>query len=172
MQKFTLNLVILIAISCLLIACGVNTEKTLSTKSDSLAFARAVMDQYKDDSRLAGRMVSDTTENNGERFSPISWDQVEDYSKRYDVNPCLRSADGVIYQGFSIDTAGYNRLLRTREIKGLYMRLGTKPNGDNTIMILGTDQNGKIINTGSYTAAAPKDSTNFDQVVPCPVECP
>lgn len=172
MQKIALNVAILIAISSFLMSCGGNSEKTLSTKSDSLAFAKAVMEQYKEEPRLAGRMVADTTDNNTEGFSPITWDQVQDYSKRYDTNPCLKSADGVIYQGFSIDTAGYNRLLRTREIKGLYMRLGTKPNGDNTIMILGTDQNGKIINTGTTTAAAPKDSTNFDQVVPCPSGCP
>ena len=170
MQKNTLFAMLFVAVCILFIACGGNEGKTFSNKTDSMAFAKAVIEQYENEPR-AGRVLADTLEN-GDGFSPISWEQVEDYSKRYDANACLKSADGVIYQGFCIDTAGYNRLLRTKEIKGLYLRLGTKPNGANTIMILGTDQNGKIITTGGSAAVAPKDSTNFDNLNGCPTNCP
>ncbi len=173
MQKKTLFVAAVLAISSSIISCDSTDSKTFSNKNDSVAFARAVLDQYPEAS--SGRLVSDTTgfplPGPGDGFSPISWETVEDYSKRYDADPCLKSPTGVFYQGFSIDTAGYTRLMRTPSIKGLFMRLGKKPDGGYTIMILGTDAEGKIINTASV-AGAPKDSTNFDQIPPCPAQCP
>lgn len=162
------------AVCISLISCDSNDSKTFSSKSDSLAFAKAVMDQYPEE--RAGRSVRDTTNpvsdpKPSDGFSPISWATVEAYSKNYDADACLKSPIGQYYQGFSIDTAGYNRLKRTLSIKGLYLRLGKKADGSYTIMVLGTDSNGNIINTG-ITSMAPLDSTNFDNVRTCPDFCP
>jgi hypothetical protein len=175
MQKLTFRATGFLAVWILFVACNGSNSQRFSSKSDSLAFARAVLEQYPE--TTSGESLSDTVVSQrmllkpGEGFSPISWEQVLDYGNRYDADPCLKSANGVFYQGFSIDTAGYTRLMNTKSIKGLYLRLGRKPDGDHTIMVLGTGQDGKIINTGE-TYRAPQDSTNFDSLQPCPDTCP
>ena len=174
MQKKTLYATAIAAVCTLLISCDGNDSKTFATKTDSVAFARAVMEQYPDAG--SGR-IADTSfapvalQGSDSGFSPISWETVEDYSKRYDAAPGLKAPEGYFYQGFSVDTAGYNLLLRSPLIKGIYLRLGQKPDASYTIMVLGLDRNGKIINSGSGLRS-PKDSTNFDNVGPCPSDCP
>lgn len=173
MLKKSVRAALFFAMLAFVASCNSGDSKTFSNKTDSLAFAQAVMDQYPE--ARSTRMVSDTStpasSKPGDSFSPISWQTVEDFSKRYDESPGLKSPQGFYYQGYSIDTAGYNRLMKTTSIKGLYLRLGKKPDGDYTIMILGTDANGKIINTEA-TAASPRDTTNFDNIPPCPDLCP
>ena len=159
----------------LLCSCGGNESgRQFATKQDSLAFAKAVMEKYPAaEEKIVG---PDTTAPvKGRTFQaggmePISWETVKKYSAGYDKYQPIKSPSGQGYKGFSIDSAGYNMLLQNKLIKGLYLRLGRKDDGSYTIMILGLDDKGNIITTKGN--ANNPDDTNFDQLPPCPTDCP
>ncbi|MFT3979691.1 MAG: hypothetical protein QM687_04420 [Ferruginibacter sp.] len=161
--------------SLLLYGCGQNDTKPLETKEDSLVFARSIMDKYPQEG-LHQQKPADTipggkggtAEKYG--FSPISWSTAQSYMANYDKDPQLKSPYGYYYQGFCVDTAGMIILRQTKEIKGLFLRIGKKDNGEYTVMVLGTNASGKIIDTLSKDGD-PK-GTNFDALDPCPNTCP
>lgn len=166
-----------------LAGCDGNTGSQFSTKQDSLSFAQAVMEKYP--GLQAGsapeKLVQDTTPPAGGRsfqnvgMEPITSATIEKLSGNYDKAHPLKDPKGFYYQGFSIDPAGYAQLLKTPSIQGLYLRLGKRDDGSYTIMVLGTDKNGKLINPPTAGVAARDtltDFTNFDALPPCPQDCP
>lgn len=145
-----------------------------TNKADSIQFAKAVYALYPNE--VATPPVFDTltppiTEKEG--VIPIPWDTVVAYKQFYDKDPKLFNPLKQPYQGFSIDPNGYSMIKGNELIKGLYLCLGRKGDGAYTIMLLGTDENGNLINKGNTQSklANPKDSTNFDHLEPCPNNC-
>lgn len=154
-------------------ACNGDGAKQFSTKEDSVSFARSVLEKYP------GGITSmqDTTPSIAQPFSekgmqPISWDTVVSYRNYYDKSPLLFNPLKQPYKGFSIDAAGYTNLLSNPAIKGLYLRLGRKGDGSYTIMVLGTDSEGNILQTGAALPATSQAISNFDNTIPCPDLCP
>lgn len=167
----------------LLSSCDSNSTKQFSTKQDSLAFAQAVMERYPgmEAGTAPEQLAQDTVpapaggrsfENVG--MEPITAATIKNYSANYDKTHPLKDPKGFYYQGFSIDPAGYAQLLKNPSIQGLYLRLGQRDDGSYTIMVLGTDKGGKIINPPGTLAAKDTltDFTNFDALPPCPENCP
>lgn len=145
-----------------------------TNKADSIQFAKAVYALYPDEvvpSPVFDTLTPPITEKEG--VMPIPWDTVVAYKNYYAKNPQLFNPLKQPYQGFSIDPNGFDMIKRNDLIKGLYLCLGRKGDGAYTIMLLGTDENGSLINKGFTQGklANPKDSTNFDNVVPCPQQC-
>jgi len=147
---------------------------SFTSKSDSVQFAKAVYALYPNE--VTEPLVTDTltppiTDQEGVR--PIPWDTVLSYKQYYAKNPLLYNPQKQAYQGFSIDPNGYSMIKGNELIKGLYLCLGRKGDGAYTIMLLGTDENGNLINKGDTQGklANPKDSSNFDHVIPCPDQC-
>jgi hypothetical protein len=147
-----------------------------NSKEDSLSFAKDVMQKYgkegslllpEQDTPLKARPLL------GKGMEPISWETVVKFKDYYDKDPQLFNLDKQPYKGFSIDTAGYTMLMSNTHIKGLYLRLGRKDDGAYTIMILGTDANGQVLQTkNSLLKTTGDENSNFDQVIPCPTNCP
>jgi hypothetical protein len=147
---------------------------SFTNKADSIQFAKAVYALYPNE--VATPPVLDTltppiTEKQG--VMPIPWDTVVAYKNYYAKNPQLYNPQKQPYQGFSIDPNGFDMIKSNDLIKGLYLCLGRRGNGAYTIMLLGTDENGNLINKGNTQGklANPKDSTNFDHLDPCPNTC-
>jgi len=176
-NKFTSVLAAGIAAIYLLSSCTGTSSTTFSTKEDSIRFAQSVMEKYP------GEQLSASTDTvspakgrnlrNAQGLTPISWATVVEYESAYDKDPQLKAPEGYYYQGFMIDPSGYDQLLKTPSIKGLYLRLGKKPDGSYTVMLLGLNKDGKIIHSSDSTNLDPgNDETNFDQVPACPQVCP
>lgn len=168
-----------IATGLLIGACNTGSSSpTLNNKQDSLSFARDIIKLYE--AKQAGPSVSqqeDTLLQSAgpvtDGMQPIGWDTFEKYKKYYDDNPLLFNPQKQAYKGFVIDTAGYKMLMANAEIKGLYLRLGRKEDGAYTIMILGTNASGQVIQTsGALINTSSTDPSNFDQLKSCPVDCP
>ncbi len=184
MQKtFIQSLAGLLVTSAFLYSCTGNSGQQFSSKEDSVRFARAVMEKYPGEKQgvpLAADTVpaekgKDIQAPKPTGMQPISWETVLQYSESYDKDPQLKSPYGYYYKGFTIDTAGYNMLLKNATIKGLFLRLGKKVDGSYTIMVLGLDQKGGMVYSGGISAkggVALKDSSNFDNLNPCPEVCP
>lgn len=154
-------------------ACNENRGTQFSSKEDSLSFAKSVMEKYPD----GITSMQDSTPAKALPFSekgmqPISWDTVVNYRTFYDKNPLLFNPLKQPYKGFSIDAAGYTNLLGNPAIKGLYLRLGRKGDGSYTIMVLGTDSAGNILQTGAALPATSEAISNFDHLGSCPDTCP
>lgn len=146
----------------------------LKTKTDSVQFAKAVYALYPTEvvqAPILDTLAPSITDKEG--VMPIPWDTVLAYKQFYAKNPQLYNPSKQPYEGFSIDPNGYRMIKENELIKGLYLCLGRKGDGAYTIMLLGTDENGYLINKGKTQGrlANPKDSTNFDNVVPCPEQC-
>lgn len=148
----------------------------LSSKNDSLAFARNVMKAYgtenvlsgQEQERPAGARIMDK-----DSMQPISWATYLKYRDFYDKNPLIFNPDNKPYKGYTIDAAGYAKLMANPAIKGLYLRLGRRDDGSYTIMILGTDASGQVLNSSdSLDLGDGGGDTNFDNILPCPAHCP
>jgi len=173
MQKvlhFVMSLLIIISFMS---SCTNPSTSTFNNKEDSLKFARAVYQIYADD--FAGETI-DTAWLPGEKgVHPISWDTVQSYQDFYDKEPKILDPNKQPYKGFSIDPNGYAWIKKNKIIRGLYLRLGRKGDGSYTIMLLGTDSLGKIIQKKSLrssTGGTAPDPSNFDNTIPCPDQCP
>ncbi len=154
-------------------ACNGDGGKQFSTKEDSLSFARSVMEKYP----ATLTTLQDSTPAKAQPFSangmqPISWDTVVSYRTYYDKYPLIFNPQKQPYKGFSIDATGYTNLLSNPAIKGLYLRLGRKGDGSYTIMVLGADSAGNILQTDAALPATSEAISNFDNVAPCPDVCP
>jgi hypothetical protein len=176
MQKSTVLSLLGLSITCtVLYSCTGNSGKQFSNKQDSLSFAQAVMQKYPGQKPLPS-VERDTTGPDKPQpyeMQPISWETVKKYQYNYDNDPQLRTPGGLYYKGFSIDTAGYAMLLKTTEIRSLYLRLGKRDDGSYTIMVLGMDAKGNIIHTITpQTGLGGDEPTNFDNLPPCPANCP
>ncbi len=153
-------------------SCNSGDGVTLKSRADSLRVARAYFNKYPDENSLKIKYQSaDSIVAKGVR--PITWGEVERYKANYDKRPLIFNPDGKALNGFLIDSTGYSLIVRNKNIKGLYLRLGKKDDEVFTIMLLGTDITGAVIrdsgyvNQGTYSA-----SGNFDNVLPCPTNCP
>lgn len=165
-----------LALLCALItytSC-VNQTSEFRTKEDSLKFAKSIFAKYPDEnSVITPYRYEDTSMK--KVFKPISWEEVETYKKLYDRKPIIYGPDGVAMKGYFIDSTGYSMIKSNPIIKGLYLRLGRKPDGLFTIMVLGTDRKGNVVRDmmgKEMLPKQPKDSTNFDNTPPCPNDCP
>jgi hypothetical protein len=174
MQKLILATLITCAGLLALSSCNDNTGGTsFKTKEDSINFAKSVMEIYPDSARpvirrMARSMAADTV-NPG--MMPIPWDTLTNYVKAYNEDSRkLLNPNGKPYEGFTIDAEGYRLLLENADIQGLYLRLAKKADGSYTIIIMGTDGNGKPL----QNSATPPSSGNsiFDNLRPCPDVCP
>ena len=173
MRKFISIVIAYPFVSILLFSCNnKGSEKSFASKSDSIQFAKSVLKQYPSLS-MAPNLNEDSISGfkPGNGMQPITWDTVMSYKTYYDKNPKLFNLMKQPYKGFSVDPAGYSMIFENKNIKGLYLRLGRKGDGAYTIMILGTDSTGNVINTSAFRAA-PLDSTNFDNLNTCPDNCP
>jgi len=153
-----------------------NTGQNLNNKEDSLKFARSVMQQYGRESLLLSQ-EQDSLPRSGEMgmdsMQPITWKTYLKYRDYYDRNPLIFNPDKTAYKGYTIDAAGYARLMNNTAIKGLYLRLGRKDDGSYTIMILGTDASGEVLQTSdSLSTKGDGSPSNFDNILPCPTHCP
>ena len=164
----------------LLTGCDSNSSQQFATKQDSLLFAKSVLQKYPGE-EMGATLQQDTTGpargrsfrqgGPGEGVQPISWETVLLYQSNYDKDPQIKAPAGYFYQGFTVDSAAYQRIIKTSSIKGLYLRLGKKEDNSYTIMILGLDANGNVMN-GKEANRKPGDSTNYDHTDPCPENCP
>jgi hypothetical protein len=183
MRKFIpVSLLGAFLVCSLLISCDSNSGKQFSSKQDSLSFAQAVMEKYPGE-KVTSTLQQDTSgPAKGRSFQagqdvgvePIDWATVLLYQSNYDKDPQIKSPKGYFYQGFSVDSAAYNEIIKTASIKGLYLRLGKKPDGSYTIMILGLDANGNVMGGNKFNKADgdANGDTNFDNTNPCPENCP
>ncbi|MBC7935791.1 MAG: hypothetical protein H7Y86_10615 [Rhizobacter sp.] len=181
LKSFIQSLLGLCVVVSLFSGCAENSGKQFSTKQDSLTFARAVMETYGPEQPDAVRYDTvppvkgrnfQTDPDGG--IQPIDWSTVLLYQSNYDKDPQIKSPQGIFYQGFSVDSAAYKAIITTASIKGLYLRLGKKPDGSYTIMILGLDANGNVMggNKANKADGGPNDDTNWDNTFPCPENCP
>ncbi len=154
-------------------SCTNQSTSTFNSKEDSVKFARAVYQLYTTDVTQAS---IDTAWLPGEKgVHPITWDTVQSYQDSYDKQPGLFDLNKQPYKGFSVDPNGYDWITKNKAIQGLYLRLGRKGDGSYTIMLLGTDSLGKIIQKKalrSATGSTASDPSNFDNTAPCPEQCP
>ena len=183
MQKsFIPSLLGLSLVCAMLYSCDGNSSQQFSTKEDSVRFAQAVLEKYPGEPMGAPLQQDTTGPAKGRTFQagpsgavqPIDWATVLQYQSEYDKNPQIKSPKGVFYQGFSVDSAAYQAIIKTASIKGLYLRLGKKPDGSYTIMVLGLDASGNVMggNKSNKADGGPNDDTNWDNTVPCPENCP
>lgn len=183
MQKtFTHSLAGLLITSAFLYSCSGNGGQQFSTKEDSVRFAQAVMQKYPGEKQGVPLFADTVPSGKGKDIQapkptgmqPISWETVIQYSESYDKDPQLKSPYGYYYKGFIVDTAGYDMLLKNASIKGLFLRLGKKADGSYTIMVLGLNEKGAVLNSGGIglQGRALKDSSNFDNLNTCPEICP
>lgn len=177
MQKSTVLSLLGLCTTCtLLFSCTGNSGKQFSNKQDSLSFAQAVMEKYPGQKPLSSPQRDTTGPDKPQPYDmqPISWETVKKYQSNYDSDPQIKTPGGLYYKGFSIDTAGYSTLIKTTAIKSLYLRLGKRDDGSYTIMVLGMDAKGNIIHTitGPGTGYEGDEPTNFDNLPPCPANCP
>ena len=149
-----------------------STSAAFNSKEDSLKFARAVYVRYATEVR---QDKLDTSWMPGDvGVHPISWDTVQAYQAFYDKEPQIFNPQNQPYKGFGIDANGYAWIVKNKAIKGLYLRLGRKGDGSYTIMLLGTDSSGNILQKKNLGTAVGTDGepSNFDNVAACPSLCP
>ncbi|MDB5201870.1 MAG: hypothetical protein JWQ27_1279 [Ferruginibacter sp.] len=158
----------------LLAACTQNHSVSFSTAQDSISFARAVMEKYPlgASPRSQAKLTRDTTRIDDKGTRPIAWSDVISFKDYYDKDPVLTNPSGQPYHGWMVSPEGYARIKAIPEIEALYLRMGRKPDGSYTIMLLGMDGKGNVLNVGKDTLLGnPKDSTNYDFNEPCPNTC-
>ncbi|RYF89566.1 MAG: hypothetical protein EOO03_05755 [Chitinophagaceae bacterium] len=153
-----------------------NSTQPLNTKSDSLAFARTVMQAYGSEALMQEEQQPPAQTRNlmgADSMQPISWATFEQYKKAYDKSPKIFNLQNQPYKGFTIDATGYSKLQGNPTIKGLYLRLGLKEDGSYTIMVLGTGASGQVLTTlDTLVTGNGDDGTNYDNLRPCPSHCP
>lgn len=175
-NKFALLQAILLIAIVTMNACQTKQgNQVFNTKEDSVQFAKIVIEKYPNEFLELGDTSILPTKHYG--VQPIPWDTVVAYKDYYDKDPKLFNLRNEAYKGFNIDPAGYARIMKNPNIKGIYLRLGRRTTGEYTIMLLGTDINGKIISQeeipGPQTNLnSPKDTTDYDHLDPCPTNCP
>lgn len=177
---FALCLLGAFLVCSLLSSCNGTADKQFSSKQDSLSFAQAVMAKYPeanasasaDTLSPAGAVKGRTFQTGG--MEPVNWATVLLYQSNYDKDPQLKSPQGYYYQGYLIDSAAYQKIIKTPSIKSLYCRLGKKPDGSYTILILGLDANGNVMggNKANKADGGAAEDTNYDNSQPCPQNCP
>lgn len=153
-------------------SCNSGDGVSIKSRADSLRFARTYFNKYPEENSLKIKYRSaDSIVAKGVR--PITWGEVERYKVSYDKHPLIFSPDGTTLNGFLIDSTGYSLIVRNKNIKGLYLRLGKKDDEAYTIMLLGTDISGAVIRDSGYVNQGTYSiSGDFDNVLPCPTNCP
>ncbi len=161
------SLALMISFALLLsIASCTSASQQFTSKEDSLAFAKKVFEAYpEENSVIVNYALGDS-----DKFRAISWDEVNDFKKRYDAKPLIYGADGKPLKGFFIPMQDYSQIQSKAAIKGLYLRLAKRPDNSFTIMVLGLNEKGDVMDGTQQRAVA--DTTNFDFVPPCPDHCP
>ena len=168
--------VLIISIGMILaVGCNETSTSKMQTKTDSLEFARKVMEMYPDSAlatpirsaRTSRAAVGDTTI---DLSGYLPWDSVIKYKDNYDKDPFVIPGVPKGYFGFMMNKQTYRAILDNANIEGLYLRFGRKSDGTYTIMILGTDAEGKLLEFSNEQAGGAH--SNFDNTLPCPSNCP
>ena len=149
-------------------------DSGFSSKSDSLSFAKAYFDQYPEENNVKTQLKSDS--GSASAVQPINWEEVLRFRAQYDKQPLIYNLKGAALKGFSVDANGFRQIRNNENILGLYLRFARRDDGSFTIMLLGTDEKGNVIEGNQQTQMkSAKDSTmdsDFDNVDPCPEGCP
>ena len=147
---------------------------TFNNKVDSLSFAKAYFDKYPEENKVKTKLKSDT--GSATAVQPINWEEVLRFRTQYDKSPLIYNLKEEALKGFSVDANGFAQLRNNAKIMGLYLRLARRDDGSFTIMILGTDEKGNVLEANQQThMKSAKDSTeysDFDNLEPCPADCP
>jgi hypothetical protein len=103
------------------------------------------------------------------RNDSISFSTVMSYRDAYNQHPIMRDPQtNLIVKGFTIDAKGVQIIRDSLRYRQIYIRLGRKPNGHYTMMLLPLDANGNLVQNGTN----PGVGANYDNLEPCPDECP
>ncbi len=168
--------VFIISIGMILaVGCNETSTSKMQTKTDSLDFARKVMEMYPDSAistparsaRTSRAAVGDTSI---DLSGYLPWDSVLKYKDNYDKDPFVMPGLPKAYFGFMLKKETYRAILDNASIEGLYLRFGRRSDGTYTIMVLGTNADGNLIEFSNEQAAGAH--SNFDNLTPCPFTCP
>lgn len=157
------------------VGCNETSTSKLQTKTDSLEFARKVMEMYPDSTvatapRMARTSRAAVGDTSVDLTGYLPWDSILKYRDNYDKEPFVIPGVSKGYFGFMVSKETYRAMLNNPKIEGLYLRFGKRSDGNYTIMILGTDASGNLIEFSSESAAG--GQSNFDNLTPCPNACP
>ena len=174
-MKRTISIIGAICIASLIFSTSCNQAGTaFTTKADSLNFAKAYFNQYPEENSVKIKLKSEI--GSASAVQPINWQEVTRYRDQYDKQPLIYNFKEEALKGFLVDANGYKKIQSNSNIKGLYLRLARKDDGSFTIMLLGTDESGKVIEGNKQNQMkSAKDSTedsDFDNLDPCPENCP
>ena len=146
------------------------------TRNDSIAIARAIKEDYPDSAnneRMARSMPESAASPLDVDIKPpaIQWEDVLAYKAKYDAAPVMRNSSGDAIKGFMVNEETYRYLLANKDIKGLYIRLAKNPANDYTLLLLGTDETGRLLVTSKGQEVSSLYA-NFNYLGQCPSLCP
>jgi len=146
------------------------------TRNDSIAIAKAIKEDYPDsvnNERMARAMPESDASPLDVNIKPpaIQWEDVLAYKAKYDAAPVMRNSSGDAIKGFMVNEETYRYLLANKEIKGLYIRLAKNPANDYTLLLLGTDEKGRLLVTSKEQEVSSLYA-NFNYLGECPSGCP
>jgi hypothetical protein len=146
------------------------------TRNDSIAIARAIKEDYPDSAnneRMARSMPESAASPLDADIKPpaIQWEDVLAYKAKYDAAPVMRNSSGDAIKGFMVNEETYRYLLANKDIKGLYIRLAKNPANDYTLLLLGTDETGRLLVTSKEQEVS-SSYANFNYLGTCPTLCP
>jgi len=162
--------IFLFAILLSFTACNDDSGKDcFKTKQDSLAFAKAVLKTYPNEKNLP--LVVTFAERSAAiaPSEPVAWDTIDRYKRQYDQSPLLQKPGGAYYKGFILNATSFAAFKSNANCAQLYLRLGTKDNGEYTIMVLPMDKSKNLLQSMPSPAGM---NLNHDHLDPCPSECP
>lgn len=151
-------------------ACNDDSGKGyFKTKQDSLAFAKTVFKVYPGERNVS--LIVTFSENTAAAVpsQPVSWETIDRYKSQYDASPLLQKPSGAYYKGFILDAASFAAFKSNANCAQLYLRLGTKDNGEYTIMVLPMDKSKNLLQSMPSPTGV---NLNHDHLDPCPSECP
>ncbi|MEO6540543.1 MAG: hypothetical protein ABIN74_06130, partial [Ferruginibacter sp.] len=128
-------------------ACNDNSGKDcFKTKQDSLAFAKTVFMLYPIEKNVP-LIVTFSERTAAAPSEPVPWDTIDRYKSQYDANPLLQKPGpgGAYYKGFILDAASFTAFKSNADCAQLYLRFGTKDNGEYTIMVLPMDKSKNLL---------------------------
>ena len=150
------------------VSCNETGSGKAGTKEDSLRIAKKIAEDYPVElSKLSSMSKSALSLEQ----TYITWDTVLAYKNDYDKNPlfCIEGKEPI--KGFLVNKETYKSMMENTNIEGLYLRFGKKGDGTYTMMLLGTDAEGNLLEmTNEVDPDQPR--ANFDHSSPCPTSCP
>lgn len=159
----------------LAVGCNETSSSKMQTQSDSLEFARKIIEMYPDSTVATAPLTARTSraplgDTSIDLSGFLPWDSVIKFKDNYDKDPFVIPGVTKGYFGFMVSKETYRAMLDNTNIEGLYLRFGRKSDGNYTIMLLGTNAAGNLIEFSNEQAAGAHG--NFDNTLPCPSNCP